>query len=41
MTGIVITPLQPSFGAQVRGVDLRGPLAPDAFAAIEAAFNRY
>ena len=36
-----VTPLQPTFGAVVRGVDFSQPLAPDLFAEIEAAFNRY
>ena len=38
---VSITPLQPEFGAEIRGVDLTLPVPSDAFAAIEAAFNRY
>jgi len=38
---IELTPLHPSLGAAVRGVDLTRRLMPDVFAEIEAAFNRY
>jgi alpha-ketoglutarate-dependent 2,4-dichlorophenoxyacetate dioxygenase len=38
---IRITPLHPHIGAEVTGVDLRQPIAPDVFAAIEAAFNKH
>ena len=38
---IEVTPLHPCLGAEVRGVDLTRPVIPEAFAAIEAAFNRH
>jgi alpha-ketoglutarate-dependent 2,4-dichlorophenoxyacetate dioxygenase len=38
---LVVKPLHPVFAAEVRGVDLRAPVPPALFAAIEAAFNRY
>jgi alpha-ketoglutarate-dependent 2,4-dichlorophenoxyacetate dioxygenase len=38
---ITITPLHPQIGAEIRGVDLRRPVAPDVFATIDAAFNRH
>jgi alpha-ketoglutarate-dependent 2,4-dichlorophenoxyacetate dioxygenase len=38
---IEVTPLHPTLGAEVRGVDLTRPVAPVKFAEIEAAFNRY
>src|SRR5690349_20847978 len=38
---ISVTPLHPHLGAEVRGVDLRRPVAPDVFAEIEAAFNTH
>ena len=38
---IKLTPLHPTLGAELRGVDLTRPVAPDVFAEIEAAFNRY
>lgn len=41
MTGVTVTALQPGFGAEVRGVDLRKPVSPAAFRGIEAAFNQY
>lgn len=41
MTGIVVTPLQAQFGAEVRGVDIRDPVSPAALREIEAAFDRY
>ena len=37
---IEVTPLHPTLGAELRGVDLTCPLAPAVFAEIEAAFNR-
>jgi alpha-ketoglutarate-dependent 2,4-dichlorophenoxyacetate dioxygenase len=38
--GIVVTPLRP-FGAELRGVDLRAPVAPAAIVAIETAFHEH
>src|SRR5271156_4175763 len=38
---IALTPLHPTLGAEVRGVDLTHPVLPEVFAEIEAAFNRY
>ncbi len=38
---IEATPLHPTLGAEVRGVDLTRPVLADVFAEIEAAFNRY
>jgi len=38
---ITVTPLHPTIGAQVRGIDLSRPLPPGVFAEIEAAFNRH
>jgi alpha-ketoglutarate-dependent 2,4-dichlorophenoxyacetate dioxygenase len=38
---IELTPLHPTLGAEVRGVDLTRPVMPEFFAEIEAAFNRY
>jgi alpha-ketoglutarate-dependent 2,4-dichlorophenoxyacetate dioxygenase len=38
---IEATPLHPTLGAAVRGVDLTRPVTPDVFAEIDAAFNRY
>jgi alpha-ketoglutarate-dependent 2,4-dichlorophenoxyacetate dioxygenase len=38
---IEVTPLHPTLGAQVRGVDLTRPVPPKVFAEIEAAFERY
>jgi alpha-ketoglutarate-dependent 2,4-dichlorophenoxyacetate dioxygenase len=37
---IEVIPLHPTLGAEVRGVDLTRPVAPQVFAEIEAAFNR-
>src|ERR1700749_3803646 len=37
---ITVIALYP-FGAQLRGVDLTCPMAPDVFAEVEAAFNRH
>ena len=36
-----IAPIQPSFGAEISGVDLRHPLSPAAFEQIRAAFIQY
>ena len=38
---IEVIPLHPTLGAEIRGVDLTGPIAPKVFGEIEAAFNRY
>jgi alpha-ketoglutarate-dependent 2,4-dichlorophenoxyacetate dioxygenase len=38
---IEVSPLHPTLGAEVRGVDLTRPLLPEIFAEIEAAFNRH
>jgi alpha-ketoglutarate-dependent 2,4-dichlorophenoxyacetate dioxygenase len=38
---IEVTPLHPTLGARVRGVDLTRPVPPDVFAEIDAAFNRH
>ena len=38
---IQVTPLHPTFGAEVRGVDLTCTVTADVFAEIEAAFDRY
>ena len=38
---LAITPLHPTLGAAVEGLDLTRPVAPDLFAEIDAAFNRY
>jgi alpha-ketoglutarate-dependent 2,4-dichlorophenoxyacetate dioxygenase len=38
---ITVTPLHAHIGAEIRGIDLRRPVPPDAFAAIVAAFNRH
>ena len=37
---IGVTPLHPTLGAEVRGVDLTGPVVPEVFAEIDAAFSR-
>jgi alpha-ketoglutarate-dependent 2,4-dichlorophenoxyacetate dioxygenase len=37
---IEVTPLHPTLGAKVRGVDLTRPVVPGVFGEIEAAFNR-
>src|SRR6266446_8154820 len=37
---IKATPLHPTLGAELRGVDLTRPVAPEVFAEVEAAFNR-
>jgi alpha-ketoglutarate-dependent 2,4-dichlorophenoxyacetate dioxygenase len=38
---IEVTPIHWTLGAEVRGVDLTRPVLPEAFAEIEAAFNRH
>src|SRR5262249_43921360 len=38
---IEVTPLHPTLGAEVRGVDLTRPVMPEVFAEIDAAFCRY
>jgi alpha-ketoglutarate-dependent 2,4-dichlorophenoxyacetate dioxygenase len=38
---IEVTPLHPTLGAELRGVDLTRPVVPQVFAEIEAAFNRH
>ena len=38
---IQVSPLHPTLGAEVRGVDLTLAVTPEVFAEIEAAFNRY
>ena len=38
---ITIEPLHPVFAAEVRGLDVRGPLADDVFEQIQSAFARY
>ena len=38
---MIITGIQPSFSAEVTGLDLRAPLTPDAVAEIEAGMDRY
>jgi alpha-ketoglutarate-dependent 2,4-dichlorophenoxyacetate dioxygenase len=38
---IEVTPLHPTLGAEVRGVDLTRPVVPQVFTEIEAAFNRH
>src|SRR5215471_13523024 len=38
---IAVTPLHPTLGAEVRGVDLTRPVMPEVFTKIDAAFNRY
>jgi alpha-ketoglutarate-dependent 2,4-dichlorophenoxyacetate dioxygenase len=38
---IEVTPLHPTLGAELRGVDLTRQVLPGAFAEIEAAFNHY
>lgn len=39
--GISVKPLHPFIGAEVTGIDLRQPVAPNVFAEIEAAFNKH
>jgi alpha-ketoglutarate-dependent 2,4-dichlorophenoxyacetate dioxygenase len=36
-----VTPLHPTLGAELHGVDLTRPITPELFAEIETAFNRY
>jgi alpha-ketoglutarate-dependent 2,4-dichlorophenoxyacetate dioxygenase len=38
---IEVTPLHPTLGAELRGVDLTRPVMPEVFAEIDAAFSRY
>src|SRR5215510_11782701 len=38
---IEVTPLHPTLGAEMRGVDLTRPVASEVFAEIETVFNRY
>lgn len=38
---IELTPLHPTLGAELRGIDLTRPVAPEDFAEIDAAFSRY
>jgi alpha-ketoglutarate-dependent 2,4-dichlorophenoxyacetate dioxygenase len=38
---INVTPLHPTLGAELRGVDLTRPVALEVFAEIDVAFNRY
>ena len=38
---ITLTPLHPTLGAELRGVDLTRPVMPEVFAEIDAAFNRH
>jgi len=38
---IEVTPLHPTLGAKVRGVDLTQRVTPEVFAEIDAAFNHY
>jgi alpha-ketoglutarate-dependent 2,4-dichlorophenoxyacetate dioxygenase len=38
---VSVTPLHPTLGAEVRGVDLTHPVMPEFFTEIDAAFNRY
>ena len=38
---IEVTPLHPTLGAELRGVDLTRPVTPELFTEIEAAFNRH
>jgi alpha-ketoglutarate-dependent 2,4-dichlorophenoxyacetate dioxygenase len=38
---IGVTPLHPTLGAEIRGVDLTHPVMPEVFAEIDAAFSRY
>ena len=38
---IELTPLHPTLGVELRGVDLTRLVTPEVFAEIEAAFHRY
>jgi alpha-ketoglutarate-dependent 2,4-dichlorophenoxyacetate dioxygenase len=38
---IEVTPLHPTLGAEVRGIDITRPVTPQIFAEIDAAFSRY
>jgi taurine dioxygenase len=39
MSSITVTPLAPALGAEISGLDLRAPLAPDAVAALKRAWG--
>lgn len=39
--GISVNPLHPHLGAEIAGIDLRQPVPPETFAAIQAAINRH
>ena len=41
MSGIRILPLTPAIGAELRGLDLRRPLAPDALRTLEGALHAH
>jgi alpha-ketoglutarate-dependent taurine dioxygenase len=41
LMAIELTPLHPTLGVELRGVDLTRPVTPEVFAEIEAAFHRY
>ena len=41
MTGLTITPLHPSLGAEVSGLDLHAPIDDDARAALGAALSEH
>src|SRR5215470_6066293 len=38
---IELSPLHPTLGAEVRGIDITCPVPPEIFAEIDAAFSRY
>jgi alpha-ketoglutarate-dependent 2,4-dichlorophenoxyacetate dioxygenase len=38
---IELSPLHPTLGAEVRGIDITRPVTPQIFAEIDAAFSRY
>src|SRR5215831_12833556 len=38
---VQLTPLHPTLGAELRGVDLTCPVMPEVFAEIDTAFSRY
>ena len=38
---IELSPLHPTLGAEVRGIDITRPVIPEIFAEIDAAFSRY
>ena len=39
--GIGVKPLHPHLGAEITGIDLRQPVPPETFAAVEAALNKH